>query len=227
MIESRCGIICSECKYKEEMNCKGCTKIDKPFWGDSCPVKSCCEGRGYEHCGECSDFPCDLLNQFAYDEREGDNGKRIETCRNWAKNQEALKRANEVINSRKDYIGGGMEGYVVLSLINEDGYPTSSTVTISKANGVSWMTFIGAIGGNKSRRIAKNNKASVCLASSEYNITLVGTMEIITDLDVKKEHWQNNAYADWQNPQYCILRFNAESYNIYFASDDTEVKGVL
>lgn len=39
MIESRCGILCSSCGYKEEMGCKGCVHIDKPFWGDGCPVK--------------------------------------------------------------------------------------------------------------------------------------------------------------------------------------------
>ena len=84
MIESRCGILCSECEYREEMDCKGCIAISKPFWGDTCPVKDCCEGKKYEHCGICSDFPCDLLKQFSYDKEQGDNGKRIEQCKEWA-----------------------------------------------------------------------------------------------------------------------------------------------
>ncbi|MEW6710633.1 MAG: DUF3795 domain-containing protein, partial [Candidatus Riflebacteria bacterium] len=29
-------------------------------------------------------FPCQLLNKFAYDKEQGDNGKRIEQCRLWA-----------------------------------------------------------------------------------------------------------------------------------------------
>ncbi len=82
-IESRCGILCSECTYREQMGCKGCTEIDKPFWADACPVKSCSESKKCEHCGQCGDFPCDLLKQFAYDENQGDNGKRIEQCRLW------------------------------------------------------------------------------------------------------------------------------------------------
>lgn len=52
--------------------------------GDSCPVKVCCEKKEKEHCGQCGDFPCDLLKQFAYDEQQGDDGKRIEQCRCWA-----------------------------------------------------------------------------------------------------------------------------------------------
>lgn len=83
MIESRCGILCSECSYREQMNCKGCIIIEKPFWGDLCPVKSCCESKSQEHCGECNDFPCELLNKFAYDKEQGDSGKRIEQCSCW------------------------------------------------------------------------------------------------------------------------------------------------
>lgn len=83
MIESRCGILCGECSFREQMDCVGCTQIQKPFWGDSCPVKSCCEEKVHTHCGQCGSFPCPLLNQFAYDEKQGDNGKRIDQCRKW------------------------------------------------------------------------------------------------------------------------------------------------
>ena len=84
MIESRCGILCNECKYKEPMKCYGCVNIAKPFWGEQCPVKSCCENKNLEHCGKCEVFPCELLTQFAYDKEQGDNGKRIEQCKKWA-----------------------------------------------------------------------------------------------------------------------------------------------
>lgn len=83
MIESRCGILCGECEYKESTGCGGCVAIDKPFWGESCPVKSCCEGRQNTNCGGCDSFPCELLNSFAYDKEQGDDGKRIEQCRQW------------------------------------------------------------------------------------------------------------------------------------------------
>lgn len=83
MIESRCGLLCNKCEYKEQVNCKGCLNIDKPFWGDVCPVKSCCESKEYEHCGMCLEFPCAILEQFSYDEKQGDNGQRIEQCKQW------------------------------------------------------------------------------------------------------------------------------------------------
>lgn len=83
MIESRCGILCSECEYKQQVGCQGCVNIVKPFWGQSCAVKTCCEDKAINHCGVCEDFPCTLLKQFAYDEKQGDNGKRIEQCKKW------------------------------------------------------------------------------------------------------------------------------------------------
>lgn len=84
MIESRCGIQCSQCGYKDKVECGGCLKIEQPFWG-SCPVKACCEEKKLENCGYCHVFPCEILNQFSYDKEQGDNGARIEKCKLWRK----------------------------------------------------------------------------------------------------------------------------------------------
>ncbi|WP_353893243.1 DUF3795 domain-containing protein [Proteinivorax hydrogeniformans] len=83
MIESRCGILCSKCNYRVELDCRGCINIKKPFWGERCPVKSCCDSKKLNHCGDCRTFPCDLLKQFSYDEEQGDKGLRIEQCEKW------------------------------------------------------------------------------------------------------------------------------------------------
>lgn len=82
-VQSHCGILCDECAYKKETGCKGCTFIDKPFWGEKCPVMDCCRNKRSEHCGECEQFPCSLLHSFAYDKEQGDDGKRIEQCKAW------------------------------------------------------------------------------------------------------------------------------------------------
>ena len=79
-MESRCGILCGKCEWQKNGKCKGCVNIDNPFWG-ACPVKSYCEGRGLEHCGECSEFPCTRLVEFAYDENQGDCGVRLDQCK--------------------------------------------------------------------------------------------------------------------------------------------------
>ena len=91
MMKSRCGTICDTKKCKEAygIDCAGCLNISKPAWGDSCPVKDCCESRGYDHCGQCPEIPCDILNEFAYDKEHGDNGKCIEQCRLWAQEEKS------------------------------------------------------------------------------------------------------------------------------------------
>ena len=76
---SRCGIICSECKYREKFNCPTCHKTNgKTFWGE-CKVAKCNISKELNNCSECNDFPCQLLKDFAHDKEQGDNGKRIKT----------------------------------------------------------------------------------------------------------------------------------------------------
>lgn len=83
--DSRCGIRCSEkdCKKEFGLDCPGCAKaLDAP-WGH-CPIKACCETKGLLHCGECGEFPCGMLHDFAYDKEHGDGtGERLEVCRCW------------------------------------------------------------------------------------------------------------------------------------------------
>lgn len=85
MIDSRCGLHCTGCGYKESCGCKGCIETSgHPFHGE-CPVAVCCQSRGSVHCGECFEFPCELLKRYSCDPEHGDipHGARIEQCRQW------------------------------------------------------------------------------------------------------------------------------------------------
>lgn len=89
MIDTRCGLRCEGCEYKESCNCGGCIATNGvPFHG-ACPVAECCQNKGFVHCGECPDIPCALLSQYSCDPEHGDNppGARIEQCRKWAKGE--------------------------------------------------------------------------------------------------------------------------------------------
>jgi len=141
-------------------------------------------------------------------------------------------KANEIISAKTNYVGGGMEGYAVLTLLDDKGYPTSGAITISQADGINWLTFATSPDSNKARRIAKSNKACVCIASPEYNISLVGTAEEVTDLEEKKKSWCElmNGGPHWtgyDDPRFYVIRFKTERYNICFAEDDSEAVGNL
>ena len=74
---SVCGIDCEACKYRTEMNCGGCTaKECKVFWG-KCELHQCCTEKGHEHCGQCEEFPCAKLQEWASQE----NPERIDNLR--------------------------------------------------------------------------------------------------------------------------------------------------
>lgn len=83
MHESRCGVCCDKCNRKEQVHCKGCLLMDKPFWRGECGVKSCCEGKKLNHCGECGEFPCETLLNMGV-EKGFDPLPKIEQCRKWA-----------------------------------------------------------------------------------------------------------------------------------------------
>lgn len=138
-------------------------------------------------------------------------------------NEEIILRAGEIVAQNT-----GEGTYCVLALIDSEDYPTVSTITASKADGINWLTFCTGLGSDKSNRIKKCNRASVCFNSGEYNITLVGTIEIITDQDVKKEMWYGglaNHFSGPQDPNYCVLRFKTERYSLLV--DWKEAQGKL
>ncbi len=84
MFESRCGVRCTQCERKEQVHCTGCLSMAKPFWGGECGVKSCCEDKKLNHCGECPTFPCEMLSTMGV-EQGFDPAPKIDQCRKWAK----------------------------------------------------------------------------------------------------------------------------------------------
>ena len=87
IIDTRCGLCCAECEWREPNNCRGCIESNgQPFHGE-CPVAVCAQNKGLLHCGECDNFPCELLVQYSCDPEHGDKpaGTRIEQCLRWLK----------------------------------------------------------------------------------------------------------------------------------------------
>lgn len=93
---SKCGANCSECSRREEFGCSGCNEMQSGYWGEKCEIKECCDEKKVEHCGFCSDFPCEMLREIAFDEELGDDGERLINAKKWAdesreKNEKKLK----------------------------------------------------------------------------------------------------------------------------------------
>jgi len=142
-------------------------------------------------------------------------------------NDEAIiARAAEIVAKR----GIREDGYCVLALIDTDGYPTAATISPSKSEGIEWFTFCTGLGSNWARRIEKCDRASLCFNSPHYNITLVGTIEVLTDLVTKKEMWyegMGSYFSGWEDPGFCVLRFKTQRYSLMLSEKEGIVRGTL
>lgn len=127
-------------------------------------------------------------------------------------NEKMIERAGEIIAGR----AGGAQNFCTLAFVDRDGYPHTTTISISKSEGIRWLTFCTGTGA-KADIINHCSKASVCVNSEEYHIALTGTIEQITAPDVKKEMWYDglkNHFSGWEDPNYCVLKFTTERYNL-------------
>lgn len=130
-------------------------------------------------------------------------------------NEAIITHAEEILASRAKK----EQGCCVLALIDVDGFPTVATISPSKIDGIRRITFCTGTGSNWAKRIEKCNRASVCFNSEkeQYNITLVGTIEVLTDLSAKKEMWYDGMryyFKGPEDPNFCVLQFMTQRYSL-------------
>ena len=98
--------------------------------------------------------------------------------------QDIFAKAAKIIEENSVQ-GGSYKGQIcTLSLIDEEGFPTASIITPSKADGINWLTFVTLLNDNRAKRATRSNRASVCFGTTEYCINLVGEIEVITSTDI-------------------------------------------
>ena len=92
-----CGSYCGACTWKDKVGCKeGCKACaGNVFWGE-CDKAKCCISRGFEHCGECPDLPCDKLKDLFGDPEHGDRGVRLRNLQNWAAGNDTYEELGNV-----------------------------------------------------------------------------------------------------------------------------------
>ena len=59
----------------------------------------------------------------------------------------------------------------VVALTDEEGYPTASMITSSRADGFKWIAFCTGIGWNESKRAEADSRSCVYLFDKESFIT--------------------------------------------------------
>ena len=91
-MKAMCGAYCGTCEWKEPCHCPGCKACHgEMFWG-VCDKAKCCISKGYEHCGQCLEMPCQLLQDLFNDKEHGDHGARLNNLRNWASGKDTYEK---------------------------------------------------------------------------------------------------------------------------------------
>jgi general stress protein 26 len=119
-------------------------------------------------------------------------------------NTEIIDKANEIMKQ-------ATEAYV--GVIDSEGYPNVATRSLIKPKNILSCFFSTGSGADLATCVKQNNKASVCIREGGNNISLHGTIEIITDKKIKEEMWLdwfiNHYPGGAADPIYCLLRFTA------------------
>jgi len=130
-----------------------------------------------------------------------------------------IKMAEEVVAKNTVKNGTYNDEICIITLVDLDGYPSSSVITPAKADGIRTIWFGINADSSKMKHLKKNTKACVCFGSGEYNISLTGEAEAISDLKVKQEIWYNGLehhFAGFDDPTYYALKFTTKRYDLLF-----------
>lgn len=132
-------------------------------------------------------------------------------------NSNIIEKANTLVNSSDT---------AYIAVIDENNYPSVSTISSIKADGIFEAYFSTGIDVNKTRRILRNNKASICYNIKSDNISLVGKAEILTDKETKHALWQdwfiNHFPLGKDDPEYCIIKFTTERASLWIDNEESK-----
>ena len=132
-----------------------------------------------------------------------------------------LDKAKELINKCTAHTReSGLTFDWVMALTDELGYPSASMISASRADGMNWISFCTGISANKPNRIRKDPRACIYLFENKSysGISLTGKIEIITDLEIKRQMWYDELADHFKGAEddgLCVLMFRPERYNIF------------
>ena len=139
-------------------------------------------------------------------------------------NENVINNAEAILARLTRFEQGCLE-CCVLAQIDEDGFPTAATISPSKIDGIRHVYFCSGLGSNWVKRAKQDKRASVCFNSEEeqYNISLVGDIEVVTEPDVKTEMWYSGMggyFTGPGDPNFCVLKFTTKRYSLMLSEFD-------
>jgi pyridoxamine 5'-phosphate oxidase len=128
--------------------------------------------------------------------------------------QKIMKPINKLIANTKN---------IIVCSVNKQGYPNSKAMFKIAHDGLKVFYFSTNTSSMRTGQFLQNPKASLyfCGKIKTHGLMLVGEMAVLTDDETKQRFWQ----PFWRiyypkgvtDPDYCILKFTAQSGNYYHA----------
>ncbi|MBV3636420.1 pyridoxamine 5'-phosphate oxidase family protein [Bacteroides cellulosilyticus] len=102
---------------------------------------------------------------------------------------------------------------VVLTSVNEEGYPRPVPMSMVKSEDISTVWMSTGSDSMKTEDFRKNPKGGLCFHAQGNSVCMTGDVEVITDQNVKQELWQdwfiNHFPGGPTDPNYVILKLTA------------------
>lgn len=132
-----------------------------------------------------------------------------------------ITRAEAIVKAEKT---------AVIALIDEDGFPKASTISNIKTDGIKHAWFTTSLTSGKAKCLRIGNKAGLCYCDGDNNISLMGTIEILTEPGIKKELWEDGLGSFFpggaEDPNYCVLKFTADKAVLWIDSIYKELDNI-
>lgn len=119
----------------------------------------------------------------------------------------------------KEHMYGFIEeqSVAVVASLDEDGFPNVKAMYAPRKIDGNCFYFTTNTSSMRSQQFMKNPKASVYFYKKgryKYEgIMLIGTMEVLTDEEIKREIWRTGDefyyHLGVTDPDYCVLKFTA------------------
>ncbi|MDE6380256.1 MAG: pyridoxamine 5'-phosphate oxidase family protein [Muribaculaceae bacterium] len=125
-----------------------------------------------------------------------------------------LKKAEEVLARCED---------ITIASVNADGYPRPVQVSIMKTVGFNEVWMSTGADSVKTIEFRTNPKAGLCYSSKGDSVAMRGTVEIVTNDELRKEMWK-----DWMiyhftegptDPNYVLLHFVGKDATIWIENE--------
>lgn len=125
-----------------------------------------------------------------------------------------LKKAEDLLARCED---------VTIASVNADGFPRPVTVSIMKTVGGNEVWMSTGADSVKTLEFMANPKAGLCYSNQGDSVAMRGTVEIVTDDNLRKEMWK-----DWmihhfpggpEDSNYILLRFIGNDATVWIENE--------